>query len=482
MAELDILLEAERRGILPPDKKGLLDEARKRGLVPALEEEGLPQRLLRSLDDAVRSIAQGATLGFADEIAAGASALTGIGGERGDFAGNLAAQRVRDEAIPAVTAIPAELAGAVGTGTGLSRAGLSLLNTARPTLGSLLTRGAAEGTAFGSAIGAGKAEGGLRERARGALEGGATGAATGALAGALTRPFVRATQPAPSTEQLRKVAGKTFDDAFDAAEAAGVRLPQAGFTKAADDIAADLVEEGFNPRLHPRIATALDEMGGFVGGTPTLQQAENLRRVIKNAGSSIDASERRLSNIMVGKLDDFVENLPGAGQLKEARALWKQLRRGETIDELINRARTRAPNFSVSGFENALRTEFRQLALNVKKMRGFSKAEQAAIRKVAEGGSVENALRLLGKLAPTGVISTAFSGGMGFALGGPVGAVALPAAGLASRGAATALTSRNARLASELARQGGQLQPAALSPLAQQLIRGGAIAGPVGVN
>jgi hypothetical protein len=35
MANLDMYLEAERRGILPPDKAGILNEARARGLVPA---------------------------------------------------------------------------------------------------------------------------------------------------------------------------------------------------------------------------------------------------------------------------------------------------------------------------------------------------------------------------------------------------------------------------------------------------------------
>src|SRR3990167_3016914 len=37
MATLEMILEAERRGILPPDKKILLDEARRRGIVPAAE-------------------------------------------------------------------------------------------------------------------------------------------------------------------------------------------------------------------------------------------------------------------------------------------------------------------------------------------------------------------------------------------------------------------------------------------------------------
>src|SRR5262245_3948750 len=37
--KLDLLLEAERRGILPDDKKDLLAEARNRGLVPALDPQ-----------------------------------------------------------------------------------------------------------------------------------------------------------------------------------------------------------------------------------------------------------------------------------------------------------------------------------------------------------------------------------------------------------------------------------------------------------
>jgi len=39
VADLDLILEAERRGILPEDKKGLLAEARSRGLVPEDEPE-----------------------------------------------------------------------------------------------------------------------------------------------------------------------------------------------------------------------------------------------------------------------------------------------------------------------------------------------------------------------------------------------------------------------------------------------------------
>ena len=42
MANLDLYLEAERRGILPPDKAALLNEARARGLVPGFEAPAAP--------------------------------------------------------------------------------------------------------------------------------------------------------------------------------------------------------------------------------------------------------------------------------------------------------------------------------------------------------------------------------------------------------------------------------------------------------
>jgi len=44
MEKLDLLLEAERRGILPADKVELLTEARNRGLIPALEQAPSAER------------------------------------------------------------------------------------------------------------------------------------------------------------------------------------------------------------------------------------------------------------------------------------------------------------------------------------------------------------------------------------------------------------------------------------------------------
>ena len=85
-----------------------------------------------SIDDVGRGLANAATFGLADRAAAGMGALTGIGGERGDYAGNLAREQAKTEGFkkeqPAGSlgldlvggaAVPLGAAKAAGKGVGL---------------------------------------------------------------------------------------------------------------------------------------------------------------------------------------------------------------------------------------------------------------------------------------------------------------------------------------------------------------------------
>ena len=281
---------------------------------------------------------------------------------------------------------------------------------------------------------------------------------------------------APTTEALKKASGA----AYDAADDAGVIIAKDSFKTVAKGIEKKMAEEGIDATMHPRAMAALNRLTG-VDENVTLKGAEILRRVARNAAASNDASERRLASIMIDELDDYVGKLgpkdivagdafKATGALNEARKLWSRGMKSDTIETLIERAEISAPNFSGSGYENALRTQFRSLAQNAKRMRGFTEAEQEAIKHVAKGGPVENVLRMLGKFAPTGVVSSALSGGAGYAVGGPVGAAALPMTGFAARRGATALTSGNARAALEMMQRGGP--PPQLDPLLMKLIFG----------
>jgi hypothetical protein len=83
--------------------------------------------------------------------------------------------------------------------------------------------------------------------------------------------------------------------------------------------------------------------------------------------------------------------------------------------------------------ENASRQALKALRNNKSAMRGFTVDENEALMRAIVGTPDQNALRLVGKLSPTGIVSGALSSGAGYQMGGPIGAVAIPAAGYVAR-------------------------------------------------
>lgn len=276
----------------------------------------------------------------------------------------------------------------------------------------------------------------------------------------------RVSKTPPTIEELSKSA----KDAYKRASDAGITVSPESFGGLKTKITETLRGEGIDPTLHPSTTAALKRITE-ADGALTLDNLETLRKISKDAQNSTAPADRRLASILVDEIDDYVNGLAAkdvtsgdpakAAALAEARNFYSRKAKAEEIRGLIDRAEISAPNFSASGMENALRTEFRALAKNEKRMRRFTAEEQESIRRVATGGNAENALRMLGKFAPTGVVSAGLSSGLGFIAGGPVGAAALPAVGAASRYGATKMTMRNARLAEELMRRGPQESGAA---------------------
>lgn len=88
MAAIELMLEAERRGILPPDKQVLLDEARRRGLVPPKESAAPAGDERTATGQFVRTAALGAAPAAAAMGGFGAGAEAGAA--LGAFGGPLA--------------------------------------------------------------------------------------------------------------------------------------------------------------------------------------------------------------------------------------------------------------------------------------------------------------------------------------------------------------------------------------------------------
>ncbi len=275
-------------------------------------------------------------------------------------------------------------------------------------------------------------------------------------------------EPVPTRAELAEAAKA----AYKRADEAGVVVSENSLKGLKTRVVALTKKEGIDRDLHPDSSAVLKRVVQAKGNL-TLTELETLRKVAKDAQGSLKPADKRLASMIVDELDDYIDNIGGADvvagdatkvkALKEARGLYSRAKKSEVIDDLMQRAQDSASQFSGSGLENAIRTQFRGLAKNKKQMRMFTADEQAAIRKVANGGPIENTARFIGKFAPTGVVSGVLSGGAGAMIGGPLGA-ALPLAGLGGRAVATRLTKRNVRAADELMRRG----PAGSNQLAKQ--------------
>jgi hypothetical protein len=276
--------------------------------------------------------------------------------------------------------------------------------------------------------------------------------------------MTRAPERVPTTAEL----GARSSQAYQQAENAGVIIGKDSLKNAVADIKNTVAHEGIDKDLHPAALAVVRRLTEAADADMpiSLKGAEILRRVMNDAAGSANKADRRIARIIRDKWDNYIEGLgpsdvlggdaKGAGEsLQSARSLYTRKRKGEAIESMIEKAKNRAAQFSGSGYENALRTEFRKLAQNDRGMRMFNPKEQAAIRRVARGGPIENSLRMMGKYAATNPVSTAIGSGIGAAVGGPIGAAVVPVAGGIARAGATALTKRNAALASELMRRGG---------------------------
>lgn len=265
----------------------------------------------------------------------------------------------------------------------------------------------------------------------------------------------------PTVESLKDEAGALYE----AARASGVVAPQQATAQLNQTMKGIATAEGLiSPTgrvnsSYPRINGVLNTFDDFSTGTMDIAQAQATRKVLTDAAKSAEPGEKRIATMMLDEFDKFLD--PLAPEIAQANRIYSRAKKGELLEQAVELAGSRAGQFSGSGFENALRAEFRGLQRQIIKgqLRGLSESEIDAINKVANGGALENVARWIGKFAPTGNLGTVAGGSAGFAAGGPLGAAAVLGAGALGRGAATKMTANNARKAIVEALMGGNAVP-----------------------
>lgn len=402
------------------------------------------QKPLVALSDIATLTTDGATMGFGDKAAAAMRApFTDKSYEEELASMRELTQDARNRAQGAGTV--AEIAGAVRMPMSLAGRGVTLagrFGTGAMTGAKGLASRAGLMAAEGATYGAGSAAGHDEDIATGATIG-AIGGAGGSVLGdtisagiSKAHSLIKGKPKVPDLTALKTQA----KEAYDQAEKAGVIFKPEGIQQLATDIKADLADFGYLPDLQPRVAAVLKEVDRLGEGNVTLKGVDLLRRVADNARASKEPSEKAIGNMIIGKIDDFIENvnqthvlagdpMRGAAALKKARSLWARISKNQKLANAIeDAADDAAAAGSGSNIENRIRARVKKL----QKDRGFTPDERAAMKTVVRGTPGQNALRLAGKFAPTGAVSGVLSGGAGYGLAGPIG-LGLPLIGAGAK-------------------------------------------------
>ena len=310
----------------------------------------------------------------------------------------------------------------------------------------------------GSEVGAevGEAVAGERGRQIGRLAGGIIAPIGGAIAKESAKMLI-----SPSAKKLLSEAAPTIDGLKTAARGVfkeiddlGVTVNPSSTARLSGELASITRKQGFNPTIHPKVNAALKEFDAVAGQNQSLSEIDTLRRVANAAARSIEPDEARIGNLMINKIDDFLDTagrneLSGStknigAKYRDARQLWRRAKKSEQIEEAFNKA-----NLQATGFENGIRNQFRSILNNKKQRAGFTKDELDAMRQVVKGTSLQNTAKMIGRFGfSEGQASNMLMGSLGVAggaaIGGPAGAVAVPLIGQLSRGLAQKLTKKGA--------------------------------------
>jgi len=364
-------------------------------------------------------------------------------------------------------------------------------------LGSGMASGAAQGAVHG--LGTGTS---LDERLGHAAEEAAVGAPLGlagtALGHAASRGLRKAGEIAGRVAPLPK--GPTSEEilkrgsaAYDLARAQDLFIGAPHVASMVNNLEGKLAREGYRPKLHPKIGPALDELRSH-SGAMTLDDLDQIYRLTRSAAVDwTDRDQQRIAGIFRGHINNFLDTLhptqtwsrtgsptAAVSSLKQGRQLWKQGRKMEQIQEMINAAKDRAQTSGTGGnYNNTLRQEARKLHNEAKRHpRMWTTDELQALKELYGGTISQNTARLLGRFSPAHhpLIGTAevIAG-----LSNPTAALGMAAAGLGAHMAEDQLTNMAKKnLVNIVAAKGDKSRVPQLNPM-ESLV--GRQAGAIGV-
>lgn len=383
-----------------------------------------------------QGLGQGASAGFGDEIAGAAAATFGTPegyfqpqGENWTERYTSARDKIRGELKNVKESNPktylaGEITGAVAPALLAPQMYGSGYVASAPTRLAMANRSGLVSAAAGAVNTLGRAEGAPVEQAKDTALGAALSYPMGFVAptvaekvvqggGALIDKAKNLFTPKTATPPVSEVARQAGNTAYQAVDDAGVVLKPEAMQRLIGKAKIDLAEWGIDEVLQPGASRAIQRLAESGDENITLKGVEILRRIAGRVSNPQNPSDEQAAGKIIDHIDDFMESLTpddvlqgnaddAVALLKQARASWSEFRKAQMIEQAITRAEDRASTTGTGGnLVNSVRQNLRQILDSPKKSRGFTTAELAEIRKVVNGGPIENVARWLSTFAPS---------------------------------------------------------------------------------
>jgi hypothetical protein len=260
------------------------------------------------------------------------------------------------------------------------------------------------------------------------------------------------------------------DAAYKATDALGVAYSPKAYDDVLVGIAQEIKKAKISPDRHKAAYSVMKDLVAQRGKPMTLTELDQWRQIIRrdlitpSYTNKEMAADAEFGQMMLDKIDDFINSAAGkdvisgnaaeaAPAILKARDLNTRYRKAETLADALYKAKLQTEATGSGGnINNAIRQQLKSILTNPKRIKGFTHQERQMMESIVRGGKVENLMRLVGKLSPSGNGLMAALGIGGTALNPALAAA--PLAGMAAKGMADNATLSKAAQLQELVASG----------------------------
>jgi hypothetical protein len=260
------------------------------------------------------------------------------------------------------------------------------------------------------------------------------------------------------------------DAAYKVTDDLGVAYSPKAYDNVLVGIAQDIKAAKINPNRHKAAYSVMEDLVAQRGKPMTLTELDQWRQIIRrdlitpSYTNKEMAADAEFGQMMLDKIDDFIATAAGrdvisgnaaeaAPAILNARDLNTRYRKAETLADALYKAKLQTEATGSGGnINNAIRQQLKSILTNPKRVKGFTHQERQMMESIVRGGKVENLMRLVGKLSPSGNGLMAALGIGGTAMNPALAAA--PLAGMAAKGMADNATLSKAAQLQELVASG----------------------------